>query len=202
MNRLESLLSLILLLSVAVPAVADTTLYSNGAINGTIDAWNISSGKSDSFTLSAPADVETMSLGIWANPSSGTPATLQFGISASPFGTDLGSGTETLSNVFQFINRQGADVYESSFTFPSIDLAAGTYWITLFNGMTTNQGPLFWDQNNGPSEAFQSPGNSIPSESFSLGGTTAVPEPGTLILLGTGLLGIAGTIRRKLAVNR
>ena len=32
---------------------------------------------------------------------------------------------------------------------------------------------------------------------FALGGT-AVPEPGTLVMLGTGVLGLAGVIRRRL----
>lgn len=30
------------------------------------------------------------------------------------------------------------------------------------------------------------------------GGAPGVPEPGTLVLFGTGLLGIAGALRRKL----
>jgi len=30
--------------------------------------------------------------------------------------------------------------------------------------------------------------------------TGSVPEPGSLILMGTGLLGLGGTVRRKLSV--
>ncbi len=200
MRRMLSLLSAVLLLAVAVPAVADTILYTNGAINGNINAWNISGTfqVSDSFTLSTRADVESMSLGIWVIPSD-TPGTLQFGISASPFGTDLGSGTGTLSNVFQFTNGFGADVYLSSFTFSSVDLATGTYYITLLNGSATNGDPLFWDENDGSSLAFENTVGQIGSESFSLDGTVSTtPEPRTLIMLGTGIVGIAGTMRRKL----
>src|SRR5215475_10484259 len=84
MKRLGSLLSLVLLLSVAVPAVADTILYSNGPINGTaaanIDGSPSPFAVSNSFSLSAPADVESMSLGIAADVGFGTPATLRFGI--------------------------------------------------------------------------------------------------------------------------
>jgi hypothetical protein len=41
----------------------------------------------------------------------------------------------------------------------------------------------------------------IPSESFTLignSGSGSVPEPGTILLLGAGLVGVAETLRRKL----
>jgi len=199
MKRMPSLLSVVLLLYVAVPAVADTLLYSNGAIDGRLNAWKISDGfeVSDSFTLYSRAHVETMSLGIWVLPGE-TPATLQFGFSASPFGYQLGFGAGTLSNVFQFTNDLGLDVYLSSFTFSSVDLAAGTYYVTLFNGSATNGHALYWDQNYGDSNAYENTQGPIPSESFSLG-TASTPEPGTLIMLGTGLLTGVGVLRRKLS---
>jgi hypothetical protein len=40
-------------------------------------------------------------------------------------------------------------------------------------------------------------GTNIDGETFSLDGT--VPEPSSLLLLGSGLLGLAGALRRKLA---
>ena len=43
----------------------------------------------------------------------------------------------------------------------------------------------------------------IPSESFDIIGTCgyycgAVPEPGSIVLFGSGILGVAGVLRRKL----
>jgi hypothetical protein len=146
-----------------------------------------------------------MSLGILVPPFD-IPATLQFGISASPFGTDLGSGTGTLSpNVFLNSTTSGNSsllfLYSSSFTFPSIDLAAGTYWITLFNGIDNTGFVLAWDvetPNGGPSKAFfQNTNRPIDSESFSLDGTAVVPEPSTMLLFGSGSLLLGIIVHRK-----
>jgi hypothetical protein len=49
-------------------------------------------------------------------------------------------------------------------------------------------------------QCFQGLCNSIPNDlAFALfSGNTTVPEPGSLILLGSGILGLAFTLRRKL----
>jgi len=54
----------------AIPAVADT-VYDNGPINGSIDAWTINFGFeiSDSFTLSGASTTLTgLSFGAWLFP--------------------------------------------------------------------------------------------------------------------------------------
>jgi hypothetical protein len=67
-----------------------------------------------------------------------------------------------------------------------------------------NGDPIYWDENSGPSSASESEVGTIPSESFTiLGGTTgtsstSVPEPSSIMLLGSGILGLAGLLRRKL----
>lgn len=170
MKHLLSLLSVVISISVAVPAAADITLYTNGPINGNINSYEVSSVfvVSDAFTLSAQSDVKSMSFGVWVFLPRDLPATIDWGISAAPFGSDLGSGTGTLSNVFLFLNNLGADIYRSTFTFPSVDLGAGTYYITLSNGATNRGDPLLWDENDGPSLAFSNRFGQIGSESFTL----------------------------------
>ena len=119
----------------------------------------------------------------------------------------------------------GCDVYEVTVTVsPSVLLTTpGTYWLTLDAGATTNGNPMFWDQNddgglspNGgagctgwnnsgtpcPSDAytFLDPNylTQIPSEDPDIIGYLSVPEPGSIVLLGSGILGLVGIRRRKL----
>jgi uncharacterized repeat protein (TIGR03803 family) len=47
----------------------------------------------------------------------------------------------------------------------------GTFWVNLQNGSATNGDPVYWDQNNGPSQAIASGVGTIPSESFSILGS-------------------------------
>ncbi len=80
--------------------------------------------------------------------------------------------------------------------------------MTLQNAVTTQGNPLYWDENSGPSQAEESALGTIPSESFQIIGFTdstattntssTTPEPGTIMLFGTALIGVAGALRRKL----
>src|SRR5579863_1492333 len=67
--RIASLTLLALCLAV-IPAVAQTDIYDNGPINGTVDAWTINSGfaVSDSFTLGAAANVSGLNFAVWILP--------------------------------------------------------------------------------------------------------------------------------------
>ena len=97
------------------------------------------------------------------------------------------------------------DVYSYDLTFPDIPLGPGTYWASVVGtlpfppqwGWATGVGPI---NPLGYNCFFGACGPTGTSFAFGLDGTPlgGTPEPGTLIMLGTGILGLAGTLRRKL----
>lgn len=87
-----------------------------------------------------------------------------------PFGSDFGQLTGVFSTGFTDlgINQYGFDLQEIDFSFS--DVNAGVGWITLSNATSAFGNPVYWDENSGPSQAFESTLGSIPSEAFSLDG--------------------------------
>ena len=82
-----------------------------------------------------------------------------------------------------------------------------TYWLNLQNAVISSGDPVFWDENSGkgctsngcPSSASESAVGTIPSEAFTINpGSGTVPEPSSIMLFGSGILGLAGLLRRKL----
>ena len=78
----------------------------------------------------------------------------------------------------------------------NVGIGAGTYWLELSNGVTTDALYLFWDKNDGPSLANAIPGGVIGSEAFTVYGSK-VPVPPSALLLGSGLLGLGGWRRLR-----
>jgi len=203
-------LALVASVLVAAPAMA-STLYSNGPINGTVDAWNTCCGLivSDSFTLSSNSTVTSFDGGFWVGPGD-SPASTSWAITTgNPSflgGTVVASGSGSYSNSLYCLGcGLGVfDIYTSTLSGLNVSLAAGTYYLELYNGLTAFGGnsSLFWDENSGPSTAYEYPffTTGIPSQAFNIYGTTGTttPEPGTLILLGSGIAGLAGMLRRKI----
>jgi hypothetical protein len=98
------------------------------------------------------------------------------------------------------------DAYEETFIISDITLTPGTYFIA-FNSATTTTGSLVgWDISKNPQSSAdtwvtgQTSGTSgLDSNTFLLlgpGGGT-VPEPSSLLLLGSGAAALFGAIRRK-----
>lgn len=189
-----------------IPATAQSYIYDNGPINGTVDAWTINFGYAvtDSFIMPTAQTITGFQFGVWAYPGD-TPLSVDFSIGTSPF-----SGTpETvaLTSTYLYTNQYGYDI-DLETAYVNIPLSAGTYWLTLQNAVTTQGNPLYWDENSGPSLAQESSLGTIPSESFQilgpcdLGGHNQscgpTPEPGTIALFGSGVLGLAALLRRKI----
>jgi len=203
-----ALLSLFALCLVAVPAMAQYTIYSNGAINGTTDAWTINFGfvVSDTFTVgSGGAPVNGLNFGAWVEPGD-VLETAEVEITSSEFG-----GTTYTDQVVNFTqsgcsgNQYGFNVCtESGNLGTRVNLSSGTYWLNLDNAVVNDGDPIYWDENSGPSSASENTVGTIPSEAFTvLGGestttNSSVPEPSSIMLFGSGILGLAGVLRRKL----
>lgn len=213
MNRTPLLPSMALLLPLAlylavVPAVAQTDLYDNGPTNGTDTAWTINDGfvVSDSFTLGSASTVSGVNFAAWVF----TGDVIQSGeiaITSSEFGgTTYFDQRVNITQSACVVNQLGYNVCTESASFAGPMLNAGTYWLTLSNTYTQSgqDDPVYWDENSGPSSASENTVGTIPSESFTILGRTtsgtggSAPEPSSIILLGSGVLGMAGMLRRKL----
>jgi hypothetical protein len=129
------------------PASADTILYDNGPFvnhNGhVISGFQVA----NSFTLASDSILTGVTIGTWL-VSDATPLTVDWSIwdAAGPGGggNELdGPTTASLLNTFDGRCCGCCDQYKSSFSLPSIALAAGTYWLMLQNATTTN-GELDW----------------------------------------------------------
>jgi hypothetical protein len=202
------LLTLITACLTVAPAVAQNDLYDNGHSNGTVDAWTINFGflVSDQFTLSQDATVNGLQFTAWLFPGD-VLETTDFFISAQETGgTTYFSGTVAFAQSGCTMNQFGFNVCTETGSFTGLNLNAGSYWLNMENAVVASGDPVYWDENNGPSRASETSEGSIPSESFTILGsnttttstTGTTPEPASLMLFGSGILGLMGILRRKL----
>jgi PEP-CTERM motif len=210
--KLRLSLSLLTALALTVPACADVVLYSNGPVNGTLNADLIdgtgSSGQtlSDGFVASNSGNVTTLEFVEWVDPPL-TPTSISWALGTSAFGSDISSGSTTqVEYTFLFANEFDTSVYDVTVTGLSGSLTAGqTYYLTL-NGANDSgsTGNVGWDANDGPATCYfytyGFPSHSCGgSNTFSLiDSTSATPEPSSLMLLGSAVLGAASVLRRKM----
>jgi uncharacterized repeat protein (TIGR03803 family) len=156
----------------------DDYIYSNGPTNGTTDAWTINFGfvTSDSFPGGA---ITSATFAMWLTEGD-TLETVQLSItSGENGGTSYFNQTVTFTQSDCSANQYSYDVCTEATTFNGPALSAGTYWLNLQNAVTADGGPVYWDENSGPSSASQNEVGTIPSESFTLlgnGGDICMPE--------------------------
>jgi hypothetical protein len=213
--RIASLSLLALCLTLAAVPVMAQTVYSNGSTNGNTDAWTINFGYvvSDTFNVgSNNTTISGASFAMWLFPGD-TLTSAELSITSSENG-----GTSYFDQTVNFTtggctaNQYGYNVCAENTTFSGPTLNSGTYWMNLQNASVPSGDPVYWDENSGPSSASESSVGTIPSESFTVLGSSAssssssssstttgtVPEPSSIMLFGSGILGLAGMLRRKL----
>ena len=210
MKKRMAFLTILCLALVALPAWAD---YDNGPINGTTDAWTINFGYivSDTFSPASSTTISGFDFGVWEFPGD-TMTSVDWSItSGENSGTVYGSGTASGSNLtdkFISTNQYGYDIDKISVTGLNTSLNAGTYWLNLQNAAVPSGDPVYWDENSGigcgghgcPSQASESAVGTIASEAFTVhaGMSQMTPEPSSLLLFASGILGLAGVLRRRL----
>ncbi len=207
-----SLLAFCLILA-AAPASAQT-VYSNGPINGNTGAWDINFGfiQSDTFNVANDGtSITGASFGMWLFPGD-TLTSAELSITSGENG-----GTSYFNQTVNFTasdceaNGRGFNVCQENTSFNGPNLNSGTYWLNLQNATTADGGPVWWDENSGPSSASENSVGTIPSEAFTVLGTSSststststtttgtVPEPGSVVLFGSGILGLVGLVRGRL----
>lgn len=201
-----------LAVAIALPASAQV-LYENGPINGETDGWtiNLGFGVNDSFTISTGnSTISGLSFGAWLFAGDTLQSADVFLSSEPSGGTVYFNQQVNFTQSGCFVNSYGFDVCTETASFNGPTLGNGTYWLTLQNAVSEQGNPVYWDENQGvgchsagcPSQACESDCiGSIPSEAFSILGTSSgtgtVPEPATLLLFSSGVLGVVGFIRRK-----
>jgi hypothetical protein len=215
---------LLLILCLALTASAQI-IYSEGPIDGRDNAIPMTGPNlpnflgtvqdvSNGFVAADSGAPDTFEFGEWI-VNGLTPSSISYELGTTPFGADLGSGTvaqNTSTNHFLFTNNSyGFDVYDVTISITSGAMTAGnTYWVSLSNADDpAHSATEVWDIPNagygGPAICnFRQSGINFGNcgfggESFTLSAGPPVPEPSSIMLFGSGILGLVGVLSRKLS---
>jgi hypothetical protein len=191
----------------AAPAPGYAVVYDNtGPTTGQGESFLIVSN--DMFGPNAVTDpfgccgvADQVQFLAWTDGS--TVNSVDWAITTAPFGgTTIEYGTATsLGNVLESEGDMGASYLE---TF-SLNTPVSAGWLQLSNANASDGGFVGWDESDSGTIAFWSSSDGIfpiPSETFQMLGTPedcVTPEPSSFLLLGSGLAGLAGLIKRKLS---
>ena len=217
-------LSLLTILCLALTAHAGQTFYNDGGIDGNDNGFYVTGPSfpnpagsfqdiSNGFILQASGTATSLEFGEWVLSGS-TPTGIDWEGGSSAFSSAYSGhlAQNSTNSVLLFTNGFGYGIYDVTAAVNIPGLTAGNeYWITLSNAANTGGTQSgAWDlagPSGGPATCnFRQSGTNygdcgIGGESFTLGACCGpVPEPSSIMLFGSGILGLAGVLRRRLNI--
>ena len=189
--KLRLLMCTVLLALMAVPAFADSLIFTNKGGLSSVGSGGISANSTMTSLSVDGTQILSGDIGFVNFDTGMLTGSLKngtFGGGDFSFGLS-GSAAIFVNNFTGTLTKIGQDLYDLVGTFSGV--AEGV----AFNGTTNQIFSFSGDDHKGDDGCWKDLHGTTTLT------TTAVPEPSTLTFLGTGLIALAGAVRRKLAAR-